>query len=148
MGGYGITIGATQHFEITFMVNLTLDDPRFYFTLNLIKNRAKMVEDDKKLLELFMKELNSSWINILKQNAKEIAQSNWEILNTQANKLILDISRARENVAHDCYEITFKLCDDQENLLDSWWSGEGNKKSKAFLALFDKLDHSNKKGEN
>jgi len=83
MGSLGESLGKSEHFEIMFMENLSLNEPRFYFDINYSENHRLYIEDDQEIRTLFMQELNNSWENYKGQRAKQIkGHSSWIILET------------------------------------------------------------------
>lgn len=142
MGGYGFIIGNTKHFEITFMVNLTLDAPRFYFLLDLIKNKRKSVDDNAELMQLFIQELNTDWINKIGQKVRKIDALCYEILLLDGIALriqFIEYNQEYKKFGYAGYEIYYRLYDGNKEL-DSWNSMEGNKASISFDKLFTMLD--------
>lgn len=140
LGSLGLTIGQSEHFEIIFWVNLTLDTPRFSFNIYLHarngKPSHKCVEDDPKLVRLLVSEMRSSWLGFDKTKPIQLDDANFILFERDNLNLIISIHEE---------EITFIVnARDEEVDSDIWTSYEGCKASILFNRLYTVMDNHKK----
>jgi len=139
MGGYGFTIGESKHFSLDFNVNLNRDEPRFDFFLDVTKNPAKMIFDNRKMVDLLKKELDEgSWKDTIYHRSPVIVSPwSWQVLATENHKLVIQIEASpRYYPSYNCF---YHLLDAESTLLDSI-EEYNRKESRYFDRFFTEVD--------